>query len=463
MFIRLHPGLTFLIVILLAFCIFPFSVSAHPLDQVYLDLYINEDEVGDRIEPQELKTNLYISWQELSFIAEKNQTAAKILLNPNNFTGDNAFAEHMQALLSNPKWYSEYILSHINILNNDINCEGTIFSDLNQDNKAMLLGKGVKLVLRYKCGNKLETLAVKGDILMDDFPYQTIQVRIFINNDEVGKTGTISKSTPEIVFNIDDIKIGKVEPIKNISNTSSISAQTKKPSKSFNFPNAPVLPSNPVLVLFFVFWLGILHTLEAGHSKSIIIALMSDSRVRRKQIAGYIIVFVITHISDIMLLGAALLVIGSIVDIYKYLPWLSYATSYGLLIISGYMLVRAVLTIRHNYLSKHDHSEHGHAHEHHIKIHSFKEQLILGFLSGLAPCALGWSLFMLVLSSHGIWFVFPVVVSFGLGIGAALTGIVIIFGILKHQIYSRLTFIGVISPLISALILFVIALRMIIK
>ncbi len=229
-------------------------------------------------------------------------------------------------------------------------------------------------------------------------------------------------------------------------------------------------------VLLLTFILGLLHTLEAGHSKTILAAAMLDHRMSIRQGILYAIVFTITHIADIVLLGLVFLIIGTFTDIYRFATQIHTFAALGLLAIAIYLLQKNVTRLlQHRFGFTHHHHEvahehtHEHDHEHHHHNHShgeevlhdpstFKEQLWLGFLSGLAPCAFGWSVFMLILTAKSAWVLVPAILSFGLGIFVTLVLLVFTIGSIKHRFYHKLQWLGTYSPIISAALLVVYAL-----
>ena len=214
---------------------------------------------------------------------------------------------------------------------------------------------------------------------------------------------------------------------------------------------------NRLLVLFIVLMLGFLHTMEAGHSKTILAALLIDKKMNMRQGIGYAMVFTITHVADILLLGILFLTANAFIDIYALLPYLQIFSLYALLLIAIYLLIKNTLHYLKHKLKHHHH--HGHHHHHEINSRAgFKHQLYIGFITGLAPCLFGWSIFILFLSTGLTWFVVPLTLMFGFGIFLALGIISFIVVILKDGFFSKYKWIGELSPIISALLLFFFAL-----
>ncbi len=103
---------------------------------------------------------------------------------------------------------------------------------------------------------------------------------------------------------------------------------------------------------------------------------------------------------------------------------------------------------------------HEHKHMHNIlddgKIN--RSELAVAFLAGLAPCLTGWALILLIVQSEKYFLLLPVSLSFGLGIFLTLSIFLYMVHKLNRGITNRFETISKYSPLISAMILFVLSL-----
>lgn len=224
------------------------------------------------------------------------------------------------------------------------------------------------------------------------------------------------------------------------------------------------------LTLLLVFLLGMLHSLESGHSKTILAALLINKNISLRRSFGYAAVFTITHVADILLLGILFISANLFFNLYSLLPHLQIFALYALLFIATYLLIKSSTHyIQHKLGYEHEHHHHHHHHHDHEHEHGsasasddFKHQLYIGFIVGLAPCLFGWSIFMLFLSTGLTWFIIPLILAFAFGIFLSLVLISMAIVKLKDHFMDRIGWLGDISPIISALLLLIFALWQII-
>ncbi|HRI05665.1 MAG TPA: sulfite exporter TauE/SafE family protein [Candidatus Dojkabacteria bacterium] len=357
---------------------------------------------------------------------------------------------------------SNYISDNFRILSGGELCSVSENTIPEQDQNNVLFGTGLMVENKYKCEKDGEVV-IENTMFVDRL-HHTNSITIY-----KGSTENLLQASL-LTKDVTSLQVGNAE-VKEVKNDSQkadwISKLTSQIGEVSLFP-----------LMGIVFLLGLLHTLEAGHSKTILGGMLVDRKVDIKQAMGYITIFTVTHIADIVLIGIIFLVANSFVDVYSQLPYLQIFSLYALMFISFYLLLKAVVELIkegiHKYQHKHNHEhhhhhEHDHEHEHeHGHTHaeydsntSFGKQLLMGFVAGLAPCLFGWTIFMAVLSTRNIWALFPVIISFGLGIFLALTIFALIVLRLKKSVLKEGSIISHLSPILSSLILFIYSLTQI--
>ena len=471
--------------ILLIFTLFlPSSASAHPLDTTDSYLYIKNEVDGKIIPANELTLYFYMNWFQAAAVLKREK---------------NIEAKDIYELAEHNEFYQSYFLNHFSISNNEKKCEGR-FIDLPQTDDVLPLSIGARLVFSFKCPENLSNLNIKNDVFIEDFQYSTNN--IYIQNGEMlldkaemnkyysstnikieGDLVTVDKPSDFVSTNSD---LSPEDPNYNNQNfiKSSVSPESKtsfwggvwnslskfKLSKILNInPNAVDFRKISILsVVGIVFLLGFLHTIEAGHSKIILTSAILHKNMSIKRGLIYASIFTLTHISDIIIVGLIFLFLNNFVDVFAKFSLLEKFASYALLFIAIYLLFKNIAEYlkpkvddhhhTHDHSSTLEHTHDGTTHTHEIDSSaSFKEQIWVGFISGLAPCVFGWSIFMLILSTKNIWILIPAVISFGMGIFVALTIVVLLAGKFKEKLYGKYSFIMELSPIVSAMILLIYA------
>ncbi len=450
-----------------------FPTFAHPVDQVFLDVYV------DKNDTKTAHAELFLSWQQLGYVIDKfgNLPAGKKV----PVSDETSLTKLFEMYKEYDSVFTTYFKNNLTIQNSNKNCSLEFLENPVIDQEEILVGKGYKFKLNINCENSIEKgFYVKSNLYVDDYPYQTLFVDLRMNE----------KQYTAALFKDDTQKevIRKNTPKPNIANN----AVSSLPNTSLlqnNFYSA--LKSGSLLAFILLFLIGALHTLEAGHSKAIIFSLASHKDTTFKQGLSYVLVFTITHVADILLLAIFFIFLNSTVDIYKHLPKLSKLSLATLLLVSLYMLFTSIKNykktkeassreiikeISHtNFLNRHDlaekpvitytHTHGGSTHSHNIdtKNTPLKKQLLMGFLAGIAPCFMGWSIFLVVLTTKNLFLIIPLILSFALGIAFTLFVFLFLALKLKKPLYSKFSIIGDISPIISALILIIYAVTALIK
>jgi len=120
-------------------------------------------------------------------------------------------------------------------------------------------------------------------------------------------------------------------------------------------------------------------------------------------------------------------------------------SAWGVVLISGYMLIRSIK----NFKKRQKNGEHSHD----------IDNLAIAFFAGLAPCAMGWTIFALILSSGvSSILIFGYIFTFALGIASALLLIYFSGSTIVGKLLLKNKKIARWSPVVSYLLLLLVGL-----
>lgn len=161
-----------------------------------------------------------------------------------------------------------------------------------------------------------------------------------------------------------------------------------------------------IIVLFFsVFILGFLHAAMPGHGKGILIAYLAEKNKTIYHGFGFILTFTITHLIDVIILALGSSIFLSTVNTASAAYILRVIGGTGLVIIAIYMIYKGIRILKGNRnINKQ------------VSNKTRKGALLMGILTGLAPCPFGWAILMMLLSIGKLEMVPLIILFFGLGI-----------------------------------------------
>ena len=485
---------TFFFAVLLATFLFPAVVFGH---QIVTSVYINLGVDGNEKALPENKVFSYIniSAYNIALLVSPGKDPAKI------------FPE----LPAYKKIFTDYIAEHISFINNGKECNFET-KQINPRNDAEFYVNGIGFNLDISCPDPIKNLYVRNNIMLSQNSYQVCELDVLISDDNtlattfsaVENTVRIIKKDGKYYF---EKNISSVPPLSDASaweadfNNFSAGQDAPEKTQSFidkvfaeyqkfktgswggNFVNSVagmlngLSPSSIAGILLIVTFIGGLHSLEGGHNKVILASLMINNKIDFKGSFFYVLIFTITHMSDIIILSVGLLFFNSYFNIYEKIPAMRTYSSWALLIISSYIVVKETMILlvarkgaaksggkntvamenlqglfkTDNYADK---KESAVQQETNILMQgTFKEQLMIAFISGLAPCLTGWIIFMLIVSSGNIWLLLPALGAFGLGVFLVLLLFAYLFSLFRDQMESRFNWIAKYAPLISGMFL----------
>jgi nickel/cobalt exporter len=176
--------------------------------------------------------------------------------------------------------------------------------------------------------------------------------------------------------------------------------------------------------------LGALHALAPGHGKTVMAAYLLGQRGGLRQALLVGLTVTATHTAGVLALGVVLSASTSLAPERLY-PWLGLAS--GVLLTSiGVSLLRAALRRRLQRHAAEPPHQHGHDHEHMHgpqRDHSAERQPLgwrglvsMGFAGGLVPSPSALVVLLGAIALHRAWFGVLLVVAYGAGMAATLTG-----------------------------------------
>jgi ABC-type nickel/cobalt efflux system permease component RcnA len=258
-------------------------------------------------------------------------------------------------------------------------------------------------------------------------------------------------------------------------------------------------PSNIVVVLLTLLaaiGLGALHALEPGHGKTLLAVSLVGARATSQQALMLAAALTLAHTAGVICLGLALLIAAPWIVPETVYPWLTTASGLAVACLGASALARFVRSRRgarptikvgpteqahtaerrqadrghalptikvgttdHDHDHGHEHGhEHGHTHDHGIRGDepiSFRGVVLIAMSGNVAPCPAALVVMLAALASHQLVYGLAVIVAFGVGLAAVLTGlgIAVVRGATTIARRLQLQRIAAYGPLASACVI----------
>jgi ABC-type nickel/cobalt efflux system permease component RcnA len=186
--------------------------------------------------------------------------------------------------------------------------------------------------------------------------------------------------------------------------------------------------------LAIAFGLGIVHALSPGHGKTIMAAYLVGGRGSSRQAIGLGVAVALSHTLGVLALALLTLAASSVLPPERLYPILGLASGALVIAIGGSLLwsrLRLMAAERrhaHAHATGHEH-DHGHGHDHgheHAPSSdaiSWRGLIALGLSGGLVPSASALILLLGSIAAGRVAYGLVLVLGFGLGMAAVLTGI----------------------------------------
>ncbi len=195
------------------------------------------------------------------------------------------------------------------------------------------------------------------------------------------------------------------------------------------------------ILMFSIFILWFIHALGPGHSKWILVSQILDKNIGFLKGIAYSGVFSLVHILDIILVVLISRYLFQYVDPSMYLGTIQKYSVFLILIIGVYLLFSSIRSYKMQdaAIKKID-----------TKVPSRYKHLFLAVITGLTPCAFGWSIFLMLLAVNRGDLTLPLLIALGMGIFSCLAIIACITIFWKKKVILFAPKIGSISPIISS-------------
>lgn len=193
--------------------------------------------------------------------------------------------------------------------------------------------------------------------------------------------------------------------------------------------------------------LGILHSLEPGHGKSVMTAYLISSRAKMRDAIILGAVSAIAHTISIVTLSFAASSTVSMLVSEEISHWIELLAGLVIIGLGSKLFLQQVrpqiVVIRkigenhvheevceHRHVHRHEHRhakhEHGHVHHEQQPANSIARLFLVGFVTGLIPCPSAIAIFLASLSAHEIPAGLTLVLSFSLGSVIAMSTVAIL-------------------------------------
>jgi ABC-type nickel/cobalt efflux system permease component RcnA len=198
-------------------------------------------------------------------------------------------------------------------------------------------------------------------------------------------------------------------------------------------------PGFAVVALLLAVGLGAAHALAPGHGKTVMAAYLVGLRGTLRQAAVIGATVTITHTAGVLLLGVVLTTSRAVASERLY-PWLGLASGLLLAGVGIGLLVRA-RPRHHPHPHDHDHP-HPHAQDHDHgpagRPLGRRGLVALGLAGGLVPSPSAVVVLLGGIALGQAWFGVALVVAYGLGMAATLTGVGLLLAHLRTRMDGRL-------------------------
>jgi nickel/cobalt transporter (NicO) family protein len=192
-----------------------------------------------------------------------------------------------------------------------------------------------------------------------------------------------------------------------------------------------------VVALLLAVALGAAHALTPGHGKTVMAAYLVGLRGTLRQAMTIGATVPITHTAGVLLLGLVLSTSRAVASERLY-PWLGLGSGLLLAAVGVGLLVRA-RSAHHHHPHDHDHPyDHGHDHDAGGRPLGRRGLVALGLAGGLVPSPSAVVVLLGGIALGRAWFGVALVVAYGVGMAATLTGVELLLAHLRTRMDRRL-------------------------
>ena len=208
------------------------------------------------------------------------------------------------------------------------------------------------------------------------------------------------------------------------------------------------------ILLFSIWVLWFFHALGPGHSKWVLISQIIDESMSYSKSILYCGIYTLIHLLDIIVVVVLTKIFFSFLDPSVYLSVIWRVSAILVVWIGVYIGYYAIRKYRKKYNQDKEALE---------NMMQKKNYMLMAIITGLAPCAFGWSIFLMLLAIGKMSLVPPLLLSLWAGIFICLSLIASITWFMKDRIYSFSPKISLLSPIISSFCIICIGIGLLIK
>jgi ABC-type nickel/cobalt efflux system permease component RcnA len=203
-------------------------------------------------------------------------------------------------------------------------------------------------------------------------------------------------------------------------------------------------PGFAVVALLLAVALGAMHAVAPGHGKTVMAAYLVGLRGTLRQAATIGATVTLTHTAGVLVLGLVLSTSRAVASERVY-PWLGLGSGLLLAAVGLGLLVRArgghhAHGHGHPHPHGHHHHDHGHGHDHRPAGRPLGRRglVALGLAGGLVPSPSAVVVLLGGIALGRAWFGVALVLAYGLGMAATLTGVGLLLAHLRTRMDRRL-------------------------
>lgn len=208
------------------------------------------------------------------------------------------------------------------------------------------------------------------------------------------------------------------------------------------------------ILLFSIGFLGFLHALGPGHSKWILISQIIDDGMSYSKSIAYCGIFTIIHLLDILVVVVLTKIFFDFLDPSVYLSFIWRASAVLVIWIGVYIGIYSI----QKYRQKNNENKEGS--ENTMKK---KNYILMAIITGLTPCAFGWSIFLMLMAIWKMSLAPPLLLALWIGIFLCLSIIASITWFMKDRIYSFSPKFSTFSPILSSFFIICIGVGLVLK
>lgn len=208
------------------------------------------------------------------------------------------------------------------------------------------------------------------------------------------------------------------------------------------------------ILMFSIGVLWFLHAIGPGHSKWILISQIIDDSMSYPKSILYCGVFTLIHLLDIIVVVVITKIFFNFLDPSVYLSTIGRVSAILVVWIGVYIGYYSLQKYRKKKKKDTEISD---------TTMQKKNYILMAIITGLTPCAFGWSIFLMLMAIGKMSLAPPLLLSLWIGIFLCLSLIASITWFMKDRIYTFSPKISMVSPIISSFFIIIIGIWLVIN